>query len=308
MKKLIFILFLFILIPVITNAQALYYTENFEGLDSFSLPQGWIKKNNVPVEKYPFANWTVRDSGLCLPNITCSPIRHSRCSQGLKAIDVTWGTSILTDTTANDNCDAWLITKKFNNIPSDGFFTFDACGGSPSWCDSIQIWVSTTDSNLSSFTNYLGSIIWLAGSLYGDFASQFYDISAFAHQNIRIGFRYVSSNSDGYVVMLDNFQMFGTVGISQIGTNIPNSFALHQNYPNPFNPVTKIKFDVPKNTNAKIEVFNNLGQVIKVLQDGYVTAGYYETDFNATNLASGMYFYRLTAGNFVETKKMVVVK
>ncbi|MBI5403661.1 MAG: T9SS type A sorting domain-containing protein [Ignavibacteriae bacterium] len=308
MKKYIYIFLFVLLLPVLSNAQ--YYTADFEGLDSNSLPAGWYKTLNPPVANppYPYANWTIRDSGLCMPNISCSPIRHSRCYQGLKAVNVTWGTSIINDTLANDNCDAWLITKKFNNIPGDGYFTFYACGGSPSWCDSLQVWVSTTDSTIASFTNYLGTIIWPAGSVYGAFSMNFYDLSSFAGQNIRIAFRYVSSNSDGYVVMLDYFQMFGTVGINQIGTNVPSKFALQQNYPNPFNPTTKIKFDIAKSTQVKLEVFNNLGQLVQTLFNEYKPAGYYEADFTAKNIPSGIYYYRLTTDYFTDIKKMVVVK
>jgi len=308
MKKYLYVLLFVLFIPVISSAQ--YYTADFEGLDSNSLPAGWFKTLNPPNPNppYPYANWTVRDSGLCMPNISCSPIRHSRCYAGLKAVNVTWGTSIINDTLANDNCDAWLITKKFNNIPGDGYFTFYACGGSPSWCDSMQVWVSTTDSAISSFTNYLGTIIWPAGSTYGAFAMQFYDLSAFSGQNIRIAFRYVSSNSDGYVVMLDYFQMFGTVGINQIGTNVPSKFALHQNYPNPFNPTTKIKFDLAKSSPVRLEVFNNLGQLVKTIFNDNKTAGYYETDFNASSLPSGVYYYKITTNYFTEIKKMVLIK
>lgn len=307
MKKTIYILFFFLLLPLLVKAQ--YYTEDFEGLDSNSLPQGWYKINpQVPNPPYPYANWTIRDSGLCMPNITCSPIRHSRCYHGLKAIDVTWGTSIINDTTAYENCDAWLITKKFNNIPTNGVMTFYACGGSPSWTDSIQIWVSTTDSTIPSFTHKLGSILWIAGVQYGQFSLYTYPLSAYAGQNIRIGFRYVSSNSDGYVVMLDYFRMYGTIDIKQIGTNVPDKFNLGQNYPNPFNPVTKIKIDLAKNTNAKLEIYNDVGQLISTVFNEYKPAGYYESEFFAGDKPSGVYFYRLTTDYFTDTKKMIVLK
>jgi hypothetical protein len=112
----------------------------------------------------------------------------------------------------------------------------------------------------------------------------------------------------GYAVLLDKVELLGTVGISQLGNNIPKKFALSQNYPNPFNPTTKIKFDVPKNGNVTLEVFNNLGQVVSTLHNGYTNAGYYETSFDGSRLTSGIYFYRMTTPDFVMTKKMILVK
>lgn len=113
---------------------------------------------------------------------------------------------------------------------------------------------------------------------------------------------------DGYVVMLDQVEMFGTIGVNPIGSNIPKEYALHQNYPNPFNPQTTIKFDLAKASNVKLEVFNSIGQLVQTIYNGFKPAGYYEATFNAANLTSGIYFYRLTTDNFVQTKKMSVVK
>jgi hypothetical protein len=308
MKKTIFI-FLSLLIPMIINAQTVFYTESFETSDSINLPQGWFNKNNLNiVPLYPFSNWTVRDSGINMPGISnTTGARGQRSYNGHKSVAATWWCMYDTSGSYPNNADAWLITKKFNNIPSDCYFTFYACGGKEDWTDSIQIWVSTTDSTIPSFTHYLGTEIF-HGPPFGSFSMYYYDLSSFANQNIRIGFRYVSDYTNGYCVMFDYFQMFGTVGISQLGTNIPSKFALQQNYPNPFNPTTKIKFDLAKATNVKIEIFNSLGQIIKTLVDDYKPAGYYETDFNASQLSSGVYFYRMTTNNFVDMKKMIVVK
>jgi len=87
-----------------------------------------------------------------------------------------------------------------------------------------------------------------------------------------------------------------------------NSFALHQNYPNPFNPETKIKFILPKQEKVKIEIFNLLGQKIITLVDMTYRAGQHEVDFNGNNISSGVYFYRIEAGNFHDVKKMTVLK
>ncbi len=91
--------------------------------------------------------------------------------------------------------------------------------------------------------------------------------------------------------------------------SLPETFALGQNYPNPFNPSTKITFSVPKNEKVSIKVFNALGEMISELTNRYYDAGKYEVDFNtAQNISSGVYFYRMEAGEFAQTKKMILIR
>lgn len=93
------------------------------------------------------------------------------------------------------------------------------------------------------------------------------------------------------------------------GSGIPAAFDLHQNYPNPFNPVTKIRFDVAAAGQVKLVVFNSIGQVVQTLVDERLTPKVYEVSFDASNLPSGIYFYRLTTESGVSTtKKMVLVR
>ncbi len=98
------------------------------------------------------------------------------------------------------------------------------------------------------------------------------------------------------------------IGISQVGTQLPNVFKLEQNYPNPFNPVTKIRFSIPKFSNVKLSVYDVTGRLISELVNSELNAGEYETDFNAHNITSGVYFYTLRAGSFNDTKKLIVIK
>ena len=90
--------------------------------------------------------------------------------------------------------------------------------------------------------------------------------------------------------------------------NSPQEFKLYQNYPNPFNPTTIIRFQLPVSGNIKIKVFDILGREIKTLVNEEKPAGNYEIEFNASGLSSGIYFYRLQAGSFIETKKMVLIR
>jgi photosystem II stability/assembly factor-like uncharacterized protein len=99
------------------------------------------------------------------------------------------------------------------------------------------------------------------------------------------------------------------IGIKPILNDIPSLFNLYQNYPNPFNPVTKIKYDLPRNTNVTIKVYDLLGrEVTTLINNEFRNAGRYEVSWNASNYASGVYIYRIKAGDFVSVKKMVLIK
>ena len=88
----------------------------------------------------------------------------------------------------------------------------------------------------------------------------------------------------------------------------PTAFALGQNYPNPFNPSTTIRYGLPHKSAVQLTVFNTLGQQVAVLQNGEEEAGYHELKFDGTGLSSGVYFYRIQAGEFVETRRLVLLK
>jgi hypothetical protein len=89
---------------------------------------------------------------------------------------------------------------------------------------------------------------------------------------------------------------------------IPQKFALYQNYPNPFNPTTTISYDLPERAHVKLTVYNILGQEVATLVNAEQEPGRYNVNFNASDLPSGVYFYRLEAGNFIEQKKMILIK
>jgi hypothetical protein len=91
-------------------------------------------------------------------------------------------------------------------------------------------------------------------------------------------------------------------------SEIPATYSLEQNYPNPFNPTTNIQFSLPKATHVTLKVFNLLGQEVATLVSCEVAAGWHVQELNAANLSSGMYFYRLQAGTYSETKKLVLMK
>ena len=103
-------------------------------------------------------------------------------------------------------------------------------------------------------------------------------------------------------------ETFNSVITSVEEDTVPLKYLISQNYPNPFNPSTLIKFSVPQKENVKIKVYNTIGQQVAELINEEVAAGNYDIKFNASNLPSGVYFYSIEAGNFNQTKKMMLIK
>jgi hypothetical protein len=98
------------------------------------------------------------------------------------------------------------------------------------------------------------------------------------------------------------------VGIQNYSNEIPKTFNLSQNYPNPFNPSTKIKYQLPKQTFVQINIYDALGKYVTTLVSTEQQAGSYEVEFNGDEYSSGIYIYKIKADEFVEFKKMVLIK
>jgi hypothetical protein len=120
--------------------------------------------------------------------------------------------------------------------------------------------------------------------------------------NCRVTVNYQSTSA-----FLDFGLSADPIGIRQI-SSVVKDFSLGQNYPNPFNPSTKINFSIPKSEFVYLRVYDILGREVKTLISEQLSAGEYQTDFDAKELASGFYYYSLRAGDNVSVKKMVLVK
>ena len=129
--------------------------------------------------------------------------------------------------------------------------------------------------------------------------------------NVRYKVRAVDEDSDSSV-----FSDF--ISTSSLLTNPDNppqntvealTFSLEQNYPNPFNPTTEIRYSIPNNSFVTLKVYNAIGQIVaELVNNEYKESGSHNVVFDGSNLASGIYFYKLEAANFVDTRKMVLVK
>jgi photosystem II stability/assembly factor-like uncharacterized protein len=104
------------------------------------------------------------------------------------------------------------------------------------------------------------------------------------------------------------FKSDGPVGIVPINNEVPNAYSLNQNYPNPFNPATTIKYSIPQASYVTVKIYDMLGNEVMTVVNEHQNAGTYAGSVDASNLASGVYFYTIRAGNFTDTKKMMLVK
>lgn len=304
MKK----IFLFLFIALLTSG-SLYsqnWTEGFEGLDSLSLPSGWSKYNRTTFPIDPFTDWTVRDSGSSLPGLSTA---LAKSHSGVKSIGASWLAGRDTVNGLNLVSDCWLVSKRIRVWAGGSYLSYWMAlgGGSANYRDSVQIWISTVDSLPNSFSHYIETIS--GTGPYGTFNQNFIPLDDYIGQTVWIAFRYYTDvSTDGYFVNLDDIEVSNPIGITPISNEVPRNYELKQNYPNPFNPVTNIEFSIAKTNQVNLIIYNSLGQVVSTLVNQELKPGIYKYDFNATGLPSGSYYYRLTAGDFVQTNKMILVK
>lgn len=204
---------------------------------------------------------------------------------------------------------------------------FIACGGTPA-----GIWSSTNNgvnwSNLNPTLTYrqlwalhvVNSNIFVGTNGGIDRAIFFSSNDGSSWSNISAGlpanegFSEITSNGTYAFVMIYSTgtvyrrPLAELIGIQPISSEIPKQYSLSQNYPNPFNPVTNINFEIKEKADVKLTVFNALGEEVTTLVNQNLSPGTYKADWEASKYPSGVYFYRISAGAFSETKKMILIK
>lgn len=201
------------------------------------------------------------------------------------------------------NQDEWLITPAFNLGVGNASIEF-YIGHSTQYLSAATVKLHISTNGGANWTQ-----LWSAENdgQGWTWRNKVIDISAFANtQNIKLGWQYVGN--DGDIVALDGVKLLGGTTDVENNNSVITNYMLYQNYPNPFNPRTKIKFAVPKKSNVLIKVYDILGSKIVTLVNQELDAGWYEKDFNGSGLSSGVYFFRMEAGSYVNTKKMILLR
>ena len=143
------------------------------------------------------------------------------------------------------------------------------------------------------------------------------DSNSIAIKNLSLNNKYywrVRSKTDNGATSayssVGNFIVSSTTNVGQTlnRKTVPASFELEQNYPNPFNPSTTIDYSIPKSGLVTIKIYDVLGKEVKTLVNNIKSAGNYSVEFNATKFASGIYYYRMQTNDFIETKKLILIK
>ena len=267
--------------------------EGFETTPENALPEGWLAFADSVEAGDPTPAWAVRaynpfegEKNAYMPNYNTK----SRC---------------------------WLVTPAISLNTDKKYFTFMA---KDDW--------NTADNDYGSQLNVLVSTksqdnpqdfvlveSYPESEFYDSWMMKSIDLSAFEGDYVYIAFMVKNfgdpNNPDagGDNWQIDNVILTDTLtAIADNGNNVPVRYELSQNYPNPFNPTTRINVALPKAGKVKLEIFNTLGQKVRTLFDGDLPAGIHKFEFDGTGLASGIYFYRIKAGKFVATKKMVLMK
>jgi|WetSurMetagenome_2_1015567.scaffolds.fasta_scaffold19941_2 photosystem II stability/assembly factor-like uncharacterized protein len=167
--------------------------------------------------------------------------------------------------------------------------------------DVVLNWLTVTETNNSGFKIFRDETE--IGFVPGAGTTAEYREYSFKDENLKTG---------NYLYALIQIDFDGTnkeIGKLEVNVdNIPSEFLLEQNYPNPFNPMTKIQYSIPQNVFVILSVYNSLGEKVALLEEGMKEAGFYTSNFNGSNLPSGIYFYTLSTDKFISTKKMILLK
>lgn len=315
MKKLFFLL-LTAMFVFGTNiySQRILLSQGFENgpYTVDSLPLKWAKvKVNGPsfCTVPPIGDWRVRDSGKAFCGTNTLPGFTSKAYLSHKSLSIPWTASGGTLT------DDWVFTDSLRIVTGDSLVFWCQLGTWPDgqstyYLDSLQIWVTTAQTPTT--TGYQGSVRSLpqATNVWQRFV---FPLSAYNGQRVYVAFRYYMNTSvDGIMVNVDSVMIRNLSGppvaIHNNNGLLPSKFDLRQNYPNPFNPSTSISYDLPKGEFVNITVYNAVGQQVAVLVNEQKEAGSYEIKFNASELPSGIYLYRIRAGDFSKSMKMSLIK
>lgn len=248
-------------------------------------------------------NWFTNNAAPLYTTVTKSSDAHSG-SSALKGATVNYSSFILAPTIAAGTADVGFSVNARNSSIT-GYYKFTPVGGDSLYISAVLyngtpgigggfIAIGATVTTYSQFTL---PIIYTADGTPDKLMLQF---------ALRPG---GTTYHAGTTFLIDDVAYGSTTSVSENTSPVPTVFNLAQNYPNPFNPSTNIQFTVPTDGRATLKVFNALGQEVATLFKGEATAGiYHQVQFNAANLASGIYFSRLEFDGKMQMKKMLLLK
>lgn len=202
-----------------------------------------------------------------------------------------------------DTDEGFPIEFRYNSLK--GYYKFNSQGGDQLF---ITLWVSVDTQAIG-----VGSILLNSAASYSQFAIPITYIDASTPNKCIISFQILNPVGGvnvtlGSEMYLDDIELSMDM-VSDVEDEFqPLAFQLNQNYPNPFNPSTKIQYSIPQESTVTLKIYDVLGNEVATVVNEEKSAGNYEIDFNASSLSSGVYLYKIQAGSFVETRKMILLR
>lgn len=290
---------------VIDGGNTLFTTKSYGIIDTTSSGGGEPEQRVVIDEKFddaqfPPNGWTVNQT-----HQTNTWMAGNITDHNFSSIDPTNVNSAICPWIAADQ-NEWLITPSFALASGTATVEFYA-GYSTDWLAYATLKLQISTNGGTNWTQ-----IWEAvndGQPWS-WRYQNVDITQYANNpNMKLAWQYVGN--DGDATAIDNVKLTGFVNVTDVkeeNEKIPSTYELSQNYPNPFNPTTKINYSIPISSKVSLIVYDILGREVKSLVNEFQNAGSYSIYFNAEGLSSGVYFYRLTSGQFSETRKLIILR
>lgn len=284
--------FLFFFVVGIINAQFEYL-----GVAPLQVGNKWVYINAIDYTDIEYISYTVIDSNIIINDRSFYEILFTRGN---------WETNIYL---SSDSSFYYLYNENYTDSlyryfkPDiaiyDNWLQYAILGG-----DSVEVYTEVDDTG--------------SGYVFGEYVKSF----RLVRTTVLLGTGEIWNHKFGRIksiIELDTQTLIGCVinGVLYGDTTItsvesqeqsPNIFHLSQNYPNPFNPTTSIKYQLPRESHVTIKLYDMLGREVAELVNKQQAAGYYEFSFDGSQLSSGTYIYKITAGDFTDTKKMQLVK
>jgi len=171
-----------------------------------------------------------------------------------------------------------------------------------------SLFILTTDEDDGSHSNRIATLFVGQMVKKGSYNVHINHVNVLRTIEEMYGLNYAGSSADSSAISSGNWLNATDVKLSNDNSGVPSNYRLHQNYPNPFNPSTIIQYDISKSNYVTLKIFNVLGQEVTTLVNKYQPAGSYKVQFDASGLKSGVYLYRLTAGNYSKVNKLMLIK
>jgi hypothetical protein len=268
-------------------------TEGFESVETGKLPDGWLAFADSIALGLPDPAWRVTDA-----------TEHT----GDKA-------AYMPNYNTKSNC--WLVTPALALGIDKHYLTLyvkdDLNSSGDDFHSQMDVFVSTkSQNNVSDFTRVA---TWKENEFYDKWGYKAIDLAGIQGEHVYVGFMVHNfgdpnnPNAGGDNWCIDDVLLSDSVtAITDLDNGLPKEYALSQNYPNPFNPTTHFEVALPKAGEVTIVLYNMIGQEVLKVFDGNKPAGFHKFEVNAAHLASGMYYYRVTADKFSSVKKMILMK